>query len=330
MLTIQNAVTEYEVIDLLNIEPPSPSSYAQFVERYWRAATPTKRYDVHPSVLLRDWADNAIAGFVRNYLATSPVFTPRVDAAGGWGLPVTISREESRLMAAALVSAYLRTHVDDWLETGRNRDGSESPLRRDLLKSFVTHEAFRRHKRNLPRSLPLFPDPRGFRIMIAERLSEPSAQSFFEAQSVDAQRLFVGIMASDWSERLCKCRYPLCGKYFLCSKVRRSYRHGTFCSPEHRSRASADALTKRRRSDVRRELEEYAARQLAKWRSTSAWQDDNAVKLRLAVSLSTRMNEKAWLRAGRHDVRVNWVTRHSTAIEQRRLRLAGTEFQRQE
>jgi hypothetical protein len=190
-----------------------------------------------------------LLAFVANYLALAPTFTPRAATPQeSWQLPDTIPRKQSRSISAALVSAHLRTLVDEWLETARDPDGSEWPSRRDLGKALRGWEVASEFLADSPPSMYPASEGGGFGLTIAEpHWGRPRAGDFFAAQEVTAGRLFVGVLASDWQPRLCKCRYSPCGRYFVGAKIRKGYRHGTFCSREHRAHASADALTKARR-----------------------------------------------------------------------------------
>jgi hypothetical protein len=134
--------------------------------------------------------------------------------------------------------------------TGRDRDGREWPSRRDPRQALSACQVASEFLEQSPPCL--YPSDKGFRLSIAEpHWARPWAADFFAAQEIDAARLFVGILADEWLERLCKCRYAPCGKYFVGAKIRRSYRHGTFCTRAHRARASADAFTKARRQRAR-------------------------------------------------------------------------------
>jgi hypothetical protein len=238
--------------------------------------------------------------------------------------PDPISPEQSQLIGAALTSAHLRTLADEWLETGRDANGSEYPSQRNLLKTRRGLGAVSEFITQCPPSLGPSIDRSGFGLILAAPdWSRPWAADFFEAQEVTARRLFVGIMASDWMMRLGKCRYPPCGRYFVRSKFRRCYRHGTFCSREHRGRASADAVTKARRSRAKGCLIDAAARWITKMGDRATWPNEPDLKRRLAEFLSKRTLHDPNLRAGREPLKVNWVTRNRLAIEQRRLELAG-------
>ena len=207
-------------------------------------------------------------------------------------------------MGEALVSAHLRTLVDEWLETGRNPNGTEWPAGRHLSRALlgwdVTCEFLEQSRLNMrPASATT-----GFVLTIAQPdWKRPLVADYFAAQKAEAKRLFVGILASEWQERLCKCRYDPCGRYFVSRKLRECYRHGIFCSSEHLGRASADALTKARRSQARRSLTEEAAKWLLNHGcDVAAWQNDRPLKRRLAVYLSRQTTQNSMLRAGREPV----------------------------
>jgi hypothetical protein len=324
MIKIKNFVAEREVVARLNVEPPNLSAYADFVEAYWKGVTPERQPHEAAEFCsgLQEWVDRedkmGHAAFTTNYLARAPYFKPAAATPPeGWRLPETISREESWLIGEALASAYLRTLVDAWLETARDQNGRECPADRDIFKAPYAWDALAEFVEKCRPTM--YPECSGFSLVIAApEWGCPWAGDFFEAQWVSAKRVFVGIMGSDWCQRLCKCRYPPCGRYFIGAKLRQSYRHGTFCSPEHRARASADAITKARRSDENRGLVDAAAQWLAQRHCISAWSDSKALKRRVAEFLSEQVRRKPNLRDGRKPVRVNWVTRNRAVIEQRR------------
>ena len=141
----------------------------------------------------------------------------------------------------ALTSAHLRVYVDEWLQTGRHADGSEWSGQRDLHKAHEALSALWDYLWKAPVKLRPSEGPDGFEL--TGFVAEPPAYlgevgDFLEAQIVEANRIFAGLMASDWKHHLCKCRYHCCGCYFLHPKPRQSYRHGTFCCREHASQTS--------------------------------------------------------------------------------------------
>ena len=138
---------------------------------------------------------------------------------------------------------------------------------------------------------------------------------------MEAQRLFFGIMASDWKDRLCKCRYQYCGRYFLHPKPRACYRRGMFCCRQHAASAAADESMRRARKTGREKLIELAAQKLCVWRvENRAWQDDADVKRRLASSLCLEI-PRCRLQRYQQEVRAHWVSRHQESIEGRRLEM---------
>lgn len=326
MIKIVNFVTEPEVVAMLNLEPPGPSTYADFIEKYWNGVDSEAPWDPASPFAswLREWVDveaeTGRAAFAKNDLASAPCFKPPACPPGtGWSLPVTISLEESWLIGDALASAHLRSLVDAWLETGRDPNGTECPADRNILKASWAWNCLEEYAEQCLITMRPSPDPSGFRLMIAApEWAHPWAGDFFEAQWVRAKRLFVGIMAGDWSQRLCKCRYAPCGRYFTGAKLRKSYRHGTFCSHEHLAHASADAITKARRFKGRHDLIDTSAQWLGKQNNASGWPDDKALKRQLAAFLSKQLRGNPTLRDGRSPVTVKWVTRNQALIEQRR------------
>lgn len=311
--------------------PPSPSSYAQFLRRLLDAMS-SDEASYHA---LAEWVAGANErfgdqeeGFVLNYLAKAPIIRcPAREDGQGWQLPDTISRRKSMPMRAALTSAHLRSYVDAWLESGRNADGSESPAQRDLRRAPDALDDLRSYLEQAPAGLIPSIGPSGFDLVIS--IAEPTAYSgrardFFEAQAIEAKRLFVGIIASDWKGRLCKCRYRRCGRYFLHPKPRQCYRHGTFCSPHHAMGAGAERSIRMSRAKGSETLVDEAARLLCEWKIGSpGWLVDVALKRRLAgelCSVIARMN----LHRYRDEVKMNWVTHHQAIIERKRFEFFQT------
>jgi hypothetical protein len=138
------------------------------------------------------------------------------------------------------------------------------------------------------------------------------------ATKEEAQRLFTGLMASDWKESLCKCRYPSCGRYFLLARPRSVRKHGTFCCRQHQARQSAATCTKERRVAAYRELIAFAAKWLSDRGVSPDWANNARLKWCLAGALSGHIKHKRHLGALPPDIEVKWITRHRLAIEQAR------------
>jgi hypothetical protein len=318
-----------EVIRVLNLIPPKPASYVRFVEDYWRASYPEASSDAIAqfAAILGEWqaaeAHSRSPAFTRNYLLRAPFFRPpAATPEHGWRLPGTVSRRRSRFIADALISAHLRSLVDGWLDTGRQREGSEWPTRRNIHQAREAWQAVSEFLEQCPPQLMLSADSGVEFVIAAPDWRRPWAEDFFQAQQIEARRLLVGILASEWRDGLCKCRYPPCGRYFVRPKLRQQYRHGTFCSAAHRQQASAEALTKRRRYEATRYLIEATARWLCQ-QNVSEWQANIQLKNRLLALLAKEVRRKPNLRPGRQPVEMNWITRNRLAIEKRRLELLG-------
>ena len=286
-MRIHNWTTDEEVIRLLNLAPPGPEKLDHFKERYW--AGPESK-------------------------ATSK---------RGWRAPDTISRTENRRMGDVLAAIHLRELVEEWLETGWNPDGSEEPSKRTLAHAWRARYEVEDYLEKCPSTLSL--EGNDLCVHIAELSdSDWKAPDFFEAHSARATRLFVGIVASDWKERLCRCRYTPCGCYFLHPKPRRVYRSGIFCCLQHQKHGSAAQSTSNRRSKVHARLVDYAAAQLREWRiSRPEWQVDRRSKARLAKEISKYIlkSRDPNLKAYRLNVKVNWVTHNAKEIERQRRHL---------
>jgi len=140
---------------------------------------------------------------------------------------------------------------------------------------------------------------------------------------VEAERLFTGLIASDWSDRLCKCRYGPCGRYFFAPKpILRPRKAGLFCSARCRRLALATTATDQKRRRCHSALIEYAARQLRNRKVRSRWKEDTKTKTWLAKKITDYLQvecKNSELKAYRHIVQVNWVTLNRVKIERARV-----------
>jgi hypothetical protein len=330
-MEIANQVTSDEAIAILNVLLPSPPTYADFLEKLSIGITTDVPTNTERRAVIREWVGdvqrkvgNQREGFLQNYLLTAITLRPTpASAEQGWRLPGTVSRKESYPIREALTSAHLRRYVDQWLDTGRREDGSEEVETRDVRRAPDAHRALWHYLENASPRWDMVKGSIGVRLIFGERTGYSGvARDFFEAQIIEAKRLFCGIMLSDWKGRLCKCRYARCGLYFLHPKPRRSYRRGTFCH-DHAKHAAAEASVLKSRSHNLETLINAAARKLRAWKILDPdWQGDVRLKRRLAGELcSVILRQK--VHSHRTLVKLNWVTRNQAAIEQKRVELSA-------
>lgn len=260
------------------------------------------------------------------------------------------AQDEAELDESAF-TRRLRELVDEWLETGRRSDGSESPGERDLFEAAgalrAVEKCLAENPARLVHTWSVLGSGPNVSVQIGMRPVPPSHLFGYPAppfnifaptvsakittkpaprQRDTADRLFTDLILSDWQNSLCKCRYAHCGRYFLKEKLRRSYRRGTFCGPKHQGHASATVYTNSFRTRAKPVLIEMAAWLLfRKGITNSQWQDDNGQKLWLAGAVSKeirrqRLNGKP-LSDYRKKVTVKWVSQNELAIEEKRASL---------
>lgn len=234
-------------------------------------------------------------------------------AAAGGDLP----RKETHPVAAALLSRLLRKYVDEWLQTGVRADGSEAPTQRVLRGACYVDVL--EYLEKYPPYITLTASGE-FREILCEPVRFTMGPGhLFDATVEEAKRLFTGLIASDWRDSLCRCRYAGCTRYFLLTRPRGVRKHGTFCCRQHQALASAGICTKQRRAAADHELIECAAKWLQEFQvKNSDWRANARLKCRLAQAVSVYIRRSRSLRTLRSDVRINWVTRHQSAIEKRR------------
>ena len=146
------------------------------------------------------------------------------------------------------------------------------------------------------------------------------SRGFDHSQQFAALRLFVVMLASDWKERICKCRDSQCGLYFLAPAARKAYKSGTFCCHKHAQRTAAARCMRKTRENGEQVLIEAAAEWLKDRKSKAEWMQNKKLKRTLAERLIAVIKRKRlW---GYHiSVTLSWVTRHQRAIEERRCAL---------
>jgi hypothetical protein len=229
-----------------------------------------------------------------------------------------VSAEAATFLASAAESRALCKHVDEWLGTGISSDGSEAPFRRELFLTAVAKCAAIEFVEKHPPSAWFSANKPGLVVAFGEvRHYQTDWTGLLTNAQTDADCLFTRLLASDWKENLCKCRY--CGSYFIKEKLRRhTYRNGIFCSREHERHANAARCTSNKRRSARKALIEVAANELCKRAvSSHAWQTDKQLKIKLANAVSH------FAISVRGDVKtINWITHNCRQIEQKRLELA--------
>jgi hypothetical protein len=331
---VESYISEKEIRKSLNIKPPSPESYARFLEKFLNSAIPDPSLHKYRRAVLREWTEAANrevgsrqSGFVLNYLARAPSLElPPAPPGQGWQMPETFSLGESDPMRDALISSHLRRFVDPWLDTGRSADGKEFPGNRNLLKAPYSHDAVMEYLEKCPVSImPKMNDQRGFSFQAASPRWGTGVRDFFQSMLIEAKRLFTGLIVSDFQDRLCKCRYSICGCYFFLPKpLLRPRNAGLFCAARHHRLSVAAMKTDEKRRSGHSALVDYAAQQLVNRKVASGWKDDTTRKAWLASKMTSYLVEGCRdpeLRAYRQQVKVNWVTRNRDEIERRRLEL---------
>jgi hypothetical protein len=286
-MQVNSFISKENIEKALNVEPATGPDFDSFVEKYTRG--------------------------LESYVPPEK----------GWRLPDTISREQSYPMRDALISSHLRGFVDAWLETGRSSDGSESPINRNLMRAYDSWLVVAEYLKRCPAQFICSADRPGFRLQVGEPKWDIGVRDFFESMDSEAKRLFTGLVVSDWSERLCKCRYTLCGRYFFLSKpILHPRKGGIFCSGRCQRLALATKCTDNKRRRCHLALVEYAAQQLRNRKVRPEWLDDTKRKDWLAKKITFYLQRECKnieLRAYRQVVTVNWVTHNQAKIERARI-----------
>jgi hypothetical protein len=233
----------------------------------------------------------------------------------------TSARPEWELPDSLVRGARLRQLVDEWIATGFASDGGDSPQRRNLTRATEALAAVRECAATNPCKLHFLEKAAELVVVVGVPPASfgPNFTDRLWGPLTDADRIFTSMMTSEWRYTVCKCRR--CGIYFIPSKLRRSYRHGTFCSREHQRDSSAAACTNERRTRAQKALIDFAAGWLLKRSKNHRWQEDKSLKVSLAAFISAEIALRPDLQVNQQEIRVNWVTRHASKIEKRRREL---------
>jgi hypothetical protein len=229
-----------------------------------------------------------------------------------------LSGDEWAPHRAAMCGSTLRGLVDEWLRTGVDQRGVEHPATRSLMATSDARHQIERYLRHHPLTVSFSAESAHFSL----DLGDPAAIPEFTLNpsydlELEACRLFTGLIASDWKERLCKCRYQICGRYFVMDRVpHKRYVKGTFCCRRHQSSAMAAPLTAAKRRTQTEKLIAIAAAYLRGRRAD--WNGNALLVRKLLDHINAHMADHPDLRLGRQYIAVNWITRHKTEIERKR------------
>jgi hypothetical protein len=228
----------------------------------------------------------------------------------------------------------VRTWTDMWLDTGVSTDGVEEPRRRTATSE--VYEIVRTYLKSHP-ALALRSTRAPFEAIVPFRFSEPppidwdSAQTEVEqgpegpikvlvsggatdnsliAVEPAAQRLFVGMLFTEWAWNLAKCRNPSCGQYYILNKARRVYKRGTMCVRCNRIGSARRRVSQQRaeQSEERMRLAVDAMRQWNRMTDRQRRARANKVKEHLQRFVNAKSAHTA--------ITVKWVTRNLAKIKQ--------------
>jgi hypothetical protein len=225
-------------------------------------------------------------------------FKPSSEAAVG-----NVIRSRS---GAILASAQLRLYVDEWLETGRERDGSEDARARDLTRAPNACEAIERF--NSKPQLRLKPDPKGLGLEFPYEWRQ-DGPALADWPVATADRFFSLFQLAECRLKLAKCR--TCGCYFELKHWKRRYKRGTLCSECQRGRSleSAAGITLMVREAAQKELYRLAARRFGTRLAKPDCQRDQQLKATIVDFLNDRIKKTDGLRSVYlHGVTTKWLS----------------------
>lgn len=241
-----------------------------------------------------------------------------------------------------LGAAELRQVVDEWIDSGKKTDGSESPRDRSLDRAknawagwklyfgklacgepmlsgkgrpllWFKVKSWEQIQADLPVSkmreeLRRNAEGLGFRL---KKSQAPDKEiKLLSLVSAMVHQYLAFILSTDLWWSIAKCRYKKCPKpYFvLPRRPRRTYVNGLFCCLDHNRATTAMKSMERKRSDGTERLIETAAFELRR--------KPEQTKKDLALKISNWIAKNPNFRICQQ-VRVNWVTHHWQEIQKK-------------
>jgi hypothetical protein len=208
------------------------------------------------------------------------------------------------------VQELVAAGVDEWLDSGRRPDGSESPADRKMTGTLRDKLALNKLLGGI--TVQLAPTLEG--ITPIARLSGWWA----DLPEMDAMYILIMVLCSkDLRLRLAKCRK--CNRYFFLSKKildhkgKQVWKNGCFCSVGHNSAVTARIGRRAEYDRDRREKIDWAAAELRRLlkHGSNAWYEDTAVKNKLVRAV----NKQPRIRTDpRRRISVNFISKHKQEI----------------
>lgn len=206
-------------------------------------------------------------------------------------------------------NAQLRLYVDEWLNTGRARDGIEDARMRDLKKAPNACAAVERFAAKQRMRLTPERDGLSFEFPSEERV-RPTPK-LGEAPLEHADRLFTLFLLCDWRSKLAKCRRIECGSYFELKHWNRIYKRSVLCPKCRRARSleGAKLRTSSAREAAAQELYRLAGRRFSRQIAVNQnWRDDPKLKTHIIQYLNSNIPTKQELKAVYpHGITEKWL-----------------------
>jgi len=225
----------------------------------------------------------------------------------------------------------LRRHIDEWIDTGVEKDGVEDPRTRNLTGAPNARSAIRRFNRARPVELTVTAD--GLSVSFLQTSQLPTNAGGLmqrvglpEQTAQDAADRFLALFfLSPEHEKLAKCRRVECGRYFELRRWNQIYKRGTFCPECTRARSleSAALHTSHARKVAERELYRLVAKRFStRIAEDPKWQEKQSLKAAIIQYLLGRIESNEALKAvyrrgGRQGIGLKWLgwAKHQRGIE---------------
>ena len=241
--------------------------------------------------------------------------------AGFWSVTqadVTAHRSAYR-SATSELHRRLTGWMNQWIDSGRQKDGSEAPGSRkvtpELSDVFEDYSSISRTVFSYQQGLPV---AQLSSLRVGENSlagdwpveDDPTDHAEYEAVRIMAMLL----LSADSRSRIARCRYRRCSRYFfLRQPLKPTYQNGCFCCPSHNRAMTAANSMKQRRDKCREKQIELAAKELLKHPPKGrSWYGDIALKNKMVRAVNQGMRrDPNRLRK----IAINWITGHQKKIQ---------------
>ncbi len=208
-----------------------------------------------------------------------------------------VLRPDTAMSAAEL----LRRWVDEWLDSGRDGKGEETPQSRSLAEApNAALAAFSYSTKGRMRLVAESGGKLGLWFEVYVSTSDSRKTASVPGPEDFAQQKLVFFLLSDLRNKLAKCRAESCGRYFVLKHSNRRYAKGTLCDECKRadSLRGAATITTSNRQEAQKSLYQFAGKKYTKSiLADPRWHQNPRIRFQMIRYLNSRIERSEDLRS---------------------------------